>query len=37
MPETILNIYLIIEKGNVTSFKAKSYSVEGDDNSKIKF
>jgi len=37
MPETILNIYLIIEKGNVISFRAKSYSVEGDDNSKIKF
>lgn len=37
MNETILNIYLVIEKGNVTSFRAKSYSMEGSDNEKIKF
>ncbi|MDF1611041.1 MAG: hypothetical protein AB1695_02695 [Stygiobacter sp.] len=37
MPETILNIYLVIEKGKIISFRAKDYQIEGDDNSKIKF
>jgi hypothetical protein len=35
--EKILNIYLIIEKGLVVSFKAKSYEIEGSDETKIKF
>lgn len=37
MPETILNIYLVIEKDDVISFRAKAYSLEGDDNFKINF
>lgn len=38
MKETILNIFLIIDKGYVTSLKAKAYeSVEEDDETKIKF
>lgn len=37
MLEKILNIYLIIEKGLVVSFKAKSYEIEGSDETKIKF
>lgn len=35
--ETILNIYLIIENGFVTAFKAKDYQREGSDENKIKF
>lgn len=35
--EIILNIYIIIEEGNVNSFRAKSYSIEGSDDEKIKF
>ncbi|MDP2039344.1 MAG: hypothetical protein Q8L04_18355 [Ignavibacteria bacterium] len=37
MPETILNVYLIIESGSVTAFKAKAYEREGDDKEKIQF
>lgn len=37
MPETLLNIYLIIEKGFVSGFKAIDYSLEGPDDEKIKF
>ena len=37
MSEIILNIYLVIEQGNVISFRAKSYSVEGSDQEKILF
>jgi hypothetical protein len=37
MKETILNIYLIIEKNNVVGFRAISYSEEGDDEDKIQF
>lgn len=37
MLETILNIYLVIEKGFVTAFKAKAYQIDGHDNDKIKF
>ncbi|MBZ0179555.1 MAG: hypothetical protein K8F36_09720 [Melioribacteraceae bacterium] len=37
MNEIILNIYLIIENGFVTGFKAKAYEKEGEDNSKIAF
>ena len=37
MSETILNIYLIIEKGFVTAFKAYAYEHDGGDNSKIQF
>ena len=37
MGETILNIYLIIEKGYVTGFRANAYDVEGDDEDKIKY
>lgn len=37
MNETILNIYLVIENGNVISFRAKDYQIDGDDSSKIKF
>ena len=37
MPETILNIYLIIDKNFVTAFKCKSYQQEGTDEEKIKF
>lgn len=37
MLEIILNIYLIIENGLVTSFKVKSYEMEGGDDSKIEF
>jgi hypothetical protein len=35
--ETILNIYLVIEKDTVTGFRAKAYRQEGSDNSKIAF
>jgi hypothetical protein len=35
--EIILNIYLIIEKGSVTAFRAKAYEMEGSDNTKINF
>jgi hypothetical protein len=35
--ETILNIYLIIEKDFVTGFRAKAYEHDGSDNSKISF
>ena len=37
MTETILNIYLIIEKGFVTEFRANACDVEGDDEDKIKY
>lgn len=37
MNEVILNIFLIIEKGMVTSFRAKGYQIEGTDNEKIQF
>jgi hypothetical protein len=37
MAEIILNIYLVIEKGNVVSFKAKAYEQDGDDEDKINF
>lgn len=37
MSETILNIYLVIEQGNVISFKAKSYFKDGTDDEKIQF
>lgn len=37
MPETILNIYLIIEKDIVTAFKCKAYEQEGSDKEKIRF
>jgi len=29
MSETVLNIYLIIENGYVTEFRANAYEVEG--------
>jgi len=35
--ETILNIYLIIQNGFVTSFKVKAYEIEGGDDEKIQF
>ncbi|MBI1936930.1 MAG: hypothetical protein HYS25_02290 [Ignavibacteriales bacterium] len=37
MSETILNIYLIIDKNFVTAFKAKSYQADGSDEEKIIF
>jgi len=37
MNETILNIFLVIDSGLVTSFRAKSYELEGDDSKKIGF
>lgn len=37
MIETILNIYLIIEKDYVTGFKAMAYEQDGSDDEKIKF
>ena len=37
MEETILNIYLIIENGNVVEFKAKAYKHDDNDNIKIQF
>lgn len=37
MSETVLNIYLIIENGYVTEFRANAYEVEGDDEDKIKY
>jgi hypothetical protein len=37
MNETILNIYLEINNESVTSFRAKSYEIEGDDAAKIRF
>lgn len=37
MPETILNIYLIINNGNVEAFKAKGYEQDGTDDAKIAF
>ncbi len=37
MTETILNIYLVIEKDFVVAFKAKAYSMDGDDKEKIDF
>ena len=37
MKEIIVNIYLIIENGLVTGFKAKAYEREGTDNEKIDF
>lgn len=35
--EIILNIYLIIDNGFVTSFKCISYDIDGTDESKIEF
>jgi hypothetical protein len=37
MNETVLNIYLIIEKGYVVEFRANAYETGGDDEDKIKF
>ncbi len=37
MKEKILNIYLIINDGNVVSFKAVVYETEGSDDEKINF
>lgn len=37
MEETILNIYLIIDKGKVVEFKAKAYEKEGFDDEKIQY
>ena len=37
MPETILNIYLIIDKDIVTAYKCKAYQMDGNDEEKIKF
>lgn len=37
MLETILNIYLVIQNGFVTSFKVKAYEIEGGDDYKIKY
>jgi len=37
LPETILNIYLIIDKNFVTAFKCKAYQQEGSDEEKIKY
>lgn len=37
MNEIILNIYLVIENGLVTSFRAKSYKIEGEDSYKINY
>ena len=37
MLETILNIYLVIQNGLVTAFRAKAYEIEGGDDDKIKF
>ncbi len=35
--ETILNIFVIIQDGRVTKFRAKSYSTAGTDREKIEF
>ncbi|RMD49447.1 MAG: hypothetical protein D6830_04855 [Ignavibacteria bacterium] len=35
--ETIINIYVIIENGKVTSFKAHPYFADGTDREKIEF
>ncbi len=37
MNEIILNIYLIINSGNVVEFRAIGYEIEGGDDNKIKF
>ncbi|MCX6168576.1 MAG: hypothetical protein NTX65_04500 [Ignavibacteriales bacterium] len=37
MQETILNIYLIIDKNIVTAYKCKAYQQDGSDEEKIKF
>ncbi|MCF8242365.1 MAG: hypothetical protein K9J16_13355 [Melioribacteraceae bacterium] len=37
MNEKILNIYLVINDGIVTAFRAKSYEMDGDDYDKIEF
>ena len=37
MNETILNIYLIINQGVVTEFRAVAYQMEGGDDNKIAF
>ena len=37
MAETILNIYLVINDGSVTSFRAKNYQIDGTDEAKILF
>lgn len=35
MEETILNLYLVIEKNYITEFRAVAYQVEGSDDEKI--
>lgn len=37
MAETILNIYLVINDGNVTAFRVKNYQIDGTDKEKILF
>jgi hypothetical protein len=37
MKEIILNIYLVINDGIVSEFRAKSYTIDGSDEEKIKF
>jgi hypothetical protein len=37
MNETILNIYLVINNGQVVEFRAVSYEMEGGDDRKIEF
>jgi len=37
MKETILNIYLVINDGFITEFRAKSYKISGNDEEKISF
>jgi hypothetical protein len=37
MNETILNIYLIIENGYVTEFRAYAYEINGDDEDKMNY
>lgn len=37
MKETILNIYLIINDGIISEFRAKSYQISGNDEEKILF
>lgn len=37
MNETILNIYLVINDGLITEFRAKAYQISGNDDEKIHF
>jgi len=37
MKEKVLNLYLVIEKGSITEFRAASYEFEGTDDEKINF